>query len=184
MDSRERFGFRFGFGLDSDSDSSRNLLQPAATCYNLRQPAAICCNLRQSAADCEALVFCIHSLVLSFLVPSPSEFSFLLFHQHCFFLPPCSHTFHELRRTVSELCKNIFPGAHFSQIDSSFCPTPPRRSEIQAPSFSTRTFLVLPLPSRHAFLPFALPCPFLDQNFLSPCSINIAFSSPLLAHFP
>ena len=74
----------------------------------------------------------------------------------------------------------IFFPAHTSRksIPPSVQP-PPRRSEIQAPSFSTRTFLVLPLPSRHAFLPFALPCPFLDQNFLSPCSINIAFSSPL-----
>ena len=179
MDSRERFEFGFGFGLDSDS--SRNLLQPAATCYNLRQSAAICYNLRQSAADCEALVFCIHSLVLSFLVPSPSEFSFLLFHQHCFFLP--------LARTLPMSCAvsflnfvKIFPWRTLLANRFLLLSNPSRRSEIQAPSFSTRTFLVLPLPSRHAFLPFALPCPFLDQNFLSPCSINIAFSSPLLAH--
>lgn len=50
MDSRERFGFGFGFGFrfGLDSDSSRNLLQPAATCYSLLQSAAICGNLRNT----------------------------------------------------------------------------------------------------------------------------------------
>ena len=117
MDSRERFEFRFGFGLDSDSDSSRNLLQPAATCYSLRQPAAICCNLLQSAAICGNLrnTCFLHPFTCS-LVPCPLSIgiSFSLVSSTLLFPPPCSHTFHELRRIVSELCKNISP-AHTSR---------------------------------------------------------------------
>lgn len=161
MDSRERFEFRFGFrfGLDSDSDSSRNLLQPAATCYSLLQSAATCCNLLQLAAICGRLrsTCFLHPFTCS-LVPCPLSIGifFSLVSSTLLFPPPCSHIFYELRRlllnfSASSPHADVHPTARSIRTFSTISPS--RRNFPERPALPV--YFSIPFPVN--FFPRALP---------------------------